>query len=389
MEWAGAFGDLGTLIPFATGYIALVGVGAAGLLMGFGLSLLAAGFIYRRPMPVQPMKAIGAAAIANPALYGPGVVWGAGLFTGVFWLLVGGTGLIRRLGRAVGRPVVLGIILGLGMQFALKGTRLMFDAGAAAAIAGRPAETLITGWQGIALALAALLLALLLLGSRRFPAMFALLLLGIAVGLVHAHGIPELWEKLSAMRVSISLPVFALGDLTIEDLWRGTVFLALAQLPLTLGNAIFAVTTEHNEVFPRTPIGERKVTLFQGVMNLLSPLIGGVPMCHGAGGLASHIRFGARTGGALIILGSALVLLGLLLSNYVTVILDVLPVQVLGVILLLAGVEIASIVRKAGRGRRDFFVLVFTAGLALWNMGWAFLAGLALYYLLRIRVLKV
>jgi hypothetical protein len=39
-------------------------------------------------------------------------------------------------------------------------------------------------------------------------------------------------------------------------------------------------------------------------MNLVGACLGGVPMCHGAGGMATHIRFGARTGGALVISGA-------------------------------------------------------------------------------------
>ena len=33
MEWAGAFGDLGTMIPFVFGYIAVVGMDPFGVLL--------------------------------------------------------------------------------------------------------------------------------------------------------------------------------------------------------------------------------------------------------------------------------------------------------------------------------------------------------------------
>ena len=388
MEWAGAFGDIGTLIPFIIGYIVLVGMDPLGLLLGFGISMLAVGFSYRRPMPVQPMKAIGAAAIANPAAYGPNLIWGAGLFTGAFWLIIGVTGTIDRITRIVTRPVVLGILLGLGMNFALQGTRMMFGNGAGLSIISQPESALISGWQGTLLAVVSLLTALLLLNNHRLPAMFALLTLGSVVGAVNAVSDPVLSAQLSSVSIDFRLPEFGLGDFSISDLLEGAVFLALAQIPLTLGNAIIAVTEEHNSVFPDTPVTEKKVTISQGIMNLLAPIIGGAPMCHGAGGFASHIRYGARTGGALVILGSIMVLLALFLSESVAIILGIFPMQVLGVILLFAGIELASSVRNCGREKADIFVMLFTAGLAMWNMGWAFLAGLALYYLIHWRIVR-
>ena len=62
-EWAGAFGDLGTLIPFVAAYIAILKMNPNGMLVAFGIALIAVGFIYRTPFPVQPMKAIGASAV--------------------------------------------------------------------------------------------------------------------------------------------------------------------------------------------------------------------------------------------------------------------------------------------------------------------------------------
>ena len=82
-EAAGAFGDLGTLIPFVVGYVTVTGLDAAGILVGFGLFNIAAGVVFKTPMAIQPMKAIGTAAISHPGAVAPGAVWAAGLFTGV------------------------------------------------------------------------------------------------------------------------------------------------------------------------------------------------------------------------------------------------------------------------------------------------------------------
>ncbi len=124
-------------------------------------------------------------------------------------------------------------------------------------------------------------------------------------------------------------------------------------------------------------------------MNFISVLVGGVPMCHGAGGMAGHIRFGARTGGALVILGLIVLLTGLFLSDSVAFLFQVFPRPILGVILFFAGVELALVVRDIKLKKQNLFVLLVTTGTAMWNMGVAYLAGLILYYGLQRRWFKV
>lgn len=101
-------------------------------------------------------------------------------------------------------------------------------------------------------------------------------------------------DELAAIHADFRLPRFALGGVSWHELVVGTLFLALPQVPLTLGNAIITITEENNNLFQNRPASERKVALSTGVMNLLAPLVGGVPMCHGAGGMAGHVRIGDR-----------------------------------------------------------------------------------------------
>ncbi|MGQ0677030.1 MAG: putative sulfate/molybdate transporter, partial [Rhodospirillales bacterium] len=111
MEWAGAFGDLGTLIPFTVAYIGVLKMDAMGVLFGFGAAMVACGFYYRTPFPVQPMKAIGAVAAtqaAQTAIITPAAVHAAGLATGLIWLVLGLTGWAERISRLVARPVTVG-----------------------------------------------------------------------------------------------------------------------------------------------------------------------------------------------------------------------------------------------------------------------------------------
>jgi len=147
-----------------------------------------------------------------------------------------------------------------------------------------------------------------------------------------------------------------------HELLAGIVVLGIPQAPLTLGNAVIGTTAENNQHFPDRPVTAKAISIDHGVMNLAGVFLGGVPMCHGAGGMAGHIRFGARTGGALVILG---------------------------VILFIAGVELALVIKDVRLKRDNLFVLLVTGGIAMWNMGVAYLAGLLLYYALNRRWIRV
>src|SRR5579864_4409967 len=228
-ELAGAFGDLGTLIPFVVAYINLVSLDPFGVLLSFGISMIVAGLYYKTPFPVQPMKAIGAVATtqaAQTATITAGSVYGATLVTGVIWLILGVTGAAKRVTDIVSRPVAIGIILGLGLSFMFDGAKLMA-----------------AGWW---LSGAALLLTLMLLTNRRIPAMFLLLAGGAVVAIARD---PTLLTALGEVRFALRLPSFALGAVDWHALVVGTLFLAIPQVPLTLGNAIIAITDENNRLF--------------------------------------------------------------------------------------------------------------------------------------------
>ncbi len=366
VELAGSFGDLGTLIPFVVGYIAVLDLDPLGILFTLGLSAFAVGLYYRTPMSVQPMKAIGGAAIASGGAVTGGMILGAGVFTGIFWLLAGTTRMIDVVTRLAARPVVRGIVLGLGLLFMSEGVRLM----------------LLTPWLGGI----GLVLTFVLLTHRRFPAMFALLLLGTAAVWVLD---PASAKQVLAMRPDFRLPELALTRLTWSDFVAGSLVLALPQLPLTLGNAIVAIRAENNELFPERPVTDRMMATSQGLMNLLVAPLGGIPLCHGAGGMAGHVRFGARTGGSLVMLGALLMALGLFFSDSVALLFQVFPKAVLGVILFFAGTELAITVRDIGSRKQDVYVMLVVAGVAMWNMGAAFLAGILLHQALEREWLKV
>jgi hypothetical protein len=155
--------------PLPSG-MTIAGLPPQGVLLGFSLVAIVTGLYFRTPMPVQPMKAIATTAIANPQIFTPASIWVSGLVTGALWLAMALTGAVSWLAALTARPVVRGLVLGLGLTFMVEGIRLM---------------------QGsVALAVVGLVLTFVMLGQRRLPAMLRLLLYGSAAALLGDSTLP-------------------------------------------------------------------------------------------------------------------------------------------------------------------------------------------------------
>ncbi len=362
-ETSGAFGDLGVLIPFVTAYLGVLGMAPAGVLVPIGLASIAAGLWYRTPFPVQPMKLIGASVIVYAGSgvgMTPQVAVAAGLCTALVWLALGLTGLAARLSALVPREAMLGVVMGLGFAFMLEGLRTM---------SATPMASTLT-----------LALAMILLSRPGMPTML-LLLFGGAITSVLAGRV----DAFDAARLvpALTLPSFAWPQLSWRALELGLLLLALPQLPLTFGNALFAIVDENNQRFPDRPTSERAVALSTGLMNLASSAMGGIPLCHGAGGMAAQWRFGARSGRAPVIFGATILVIGLLFADAVALLFALVPPAVLGSILFLAGLQLALGSRATGGEKAERFVVLATAGIAIWHAGLAVLFGMLAHHAAR------
>jgi hypothetical protein len=356
-EVAGAFGDLGTLIPFLVGYITISQMDPVGVLVGFGVFKIMAGLWFKTPVPIQPMKAIGTAAISHAGAITVGAIWASGLFTGVFWLVMGLTGAVTWIAKITSRPLVQGIILGLGLGFIVEGVKMMHVSPRLAVAAGA--------------------LIFVLLSYERIPAMLVLLGAGVVSAVVQD---PGLMQELAQVSFRLRLPELTLTRLGWDDLVTGVVVLGLPQVGLTLGNAVIGTVEENNALFPKHPLTVKAVAIDHGLMNLVGTSLGGVPMCHGAGGMAAHIRFGARTGGALVILGTLVLFIGLFCADSVATLFKLFPPALLGVTLMFGGLELAAGVQGGAASKEDRYVMPLTAGVSMWNMGVAYVTGLVLWY---------
>ncbi len=359
-ELAGAFGDIGTDLPLVVGLILVARLDAASALIMFGAMQVLSGLLYGMPMPVQPLKAMAALVIAQKL---PGhILFGGGLAIGVLMLLLAVTGLIEWLARVVPKVVVRGIQFGLGLQLATLALKDYVQA---------------DGVAGYALAAAGLVITIALMGNRRFPAALFVVALGVAYATVTNL-------DLAKITVGFRLPEFHVP--TRSDILTGLVVLAIPQIPLSLGNSILATRQVAEDFFPERKLTIRKISFTYSLMNLINPWFGGIPTCHGSGGLAGHYTFGARTGGSVIIYGSMYLALGLLFSGCFAQLIQVFPKPILGVMLAFEGLAMLLLVRDVASSGRDFLVASLV-GLMCVGLPYGYALGLvvgtALVYLWR------
>ncbi len=350
-EWSGAFGDLGTDLPLIVGMILAAHLDAASVLALFGVMQILTALRYRIPMPVQPLKAMAALVIAQ-RLPG-GVLYGAGLSIGIVMLLLTVTGLVDWVARIVPKAVVRGIQLGLGLQL---GSIALKD------YAGRD------GTPGWVLAAIGFALTLFLMGRRKIPAALVLIALGCAYAFVFRLA-PSEFVRAAGLR----LPVWHAPSAT--DVWTGFLVLALPQLPLSLANSVLATRQIAQDFFPQRGITVRQISLTYSAMNLLNPFGGGVPTCHGSGGMAGHYAFGARTGGSVILYGMFYLTLGLFFSRGFDRVIQVFPMPILGVLLLFEALTLAALVRDLHPSQAEFFVAVLV-GLVAAFVPYGYLVGM-------------
>ncbi|PIQ21456.1 MAG: transporter [Cytophagales bacterium CG18_big_fil_WC_8_21_14_2_50_42_9] len=361
-ELAGAFGDMGTDLPLIIGIIAASDLDAASVLIVYGLMQFFSGIWYGIPMPVQPLKAFAAIVIAQKVT--SPVIFGGGLAIGIVMLFLSLTGLINWLARVVPKPVVRGIQLGLGLQLATLALKEYVQTEA------------LTGYM---LAGICFLIVLLLYGNRKFPpALFI-----IAAGTIYA-----LLYKLKLVDFSNSfnlhLPAFRIPS--SSNIWTGFLLLALPQIPLSLGNSILATNQIVKDYYPEKNLGVRKISFTYSLMNLVSPFLGGIPVCHGSGGLAGHYAFGARTGGSVLTYGSLFLVLGLFFSEGFATVIQIFPMPVLGTLLFFEGLALAVLVRDVALVKADLVVSVLV-GLMCIGLPYGYLIGMLsgtlVYYLMQ------
>lgn len=373
-ELSGSLADLGVMLPLVLALITLNGVNASSTFVVVAFAYFLNAFAYRLPVPVQPLKALAAAALALGLT--PGVITASAWWMAAIFLLLGISGAVAWVGKLFPAPVVRGIQIGLGLLLL------------------RSAWTLVTvpaaGWEGsltignwsLTWLLAATLFAaaVLMMGLLFRPSWAGLLVIlgGLLLGLIRS-GFPD-------FQVAFSLPSFVIPSL--NDFGPAFVLLVIPQVPLSLANSVFATSDAARQYFGPAGhwVSPRRLLLTMGTANAAAAALGGVPVCHGSGGLTAHYRLGARTGGALLIVGTLFMALGFLGGAGLLSLLQLVPFPALGVLLAYVGIQHMFLAKDLS-GLRDWMVALLVAVLAWFtqNLAFGFAGGLFLYAVWSIR----
>jgi MFS superfamily sulfate permease-like transporter len=312
-ECSGACGDLGTFIPHVIGAMTVASLAPFGVLFGFAVFLIGTGLFYGLPIPVQPMKAVSAVILTDGLR--PGEVAAAGMILGVVLLALGATGAIGRFARLIPQSVSVGLQLGLGLLMGVLGLKLILE----------------TPWVGFG----SLALLFLLTRVPYCPAAPVTLAVAACAGWLGniAPG--------PAATFAWSMPELVVPSW--PEVWRSVEIAVLPQLSLTLTNAVIVTAALARELFPGagSVASERKLAISSGLANVLLSPFGAMPMCHGAGGLQAQYRFGARTGLAPVLFGSALLVLAIGFAGSAASLFAIIPIGAVGALLILAGTDLA------------------------------------------------
>jgi SulP family sulfate permease len=370
-ELSGSLADLGVMLPLVLAIITLNGMDATAAFIGIGLAYILTAVVYRLPIPVQPLKSVSALALAlglPPVMIVTGAIWNTAAFLGM-----GLAGVDRWIQKVFPKPVVRGIQVGLAYLLAKSAWKLVRTPNPAWEGGLNIANWMVLTWSALLIGGAFLALFLLLKLQREWAA------LGV---IIFGVGVSGTFQGLPPLDIHLTLPKLVPLIPDWGQLWQGLWLLALPQIPLSLGNSVYATADAAQQYFGERArhVTERKLMLTMGFNDLVAAVLGGMPVCHGCGGLTAHYRLGARTGGAPLMIGIIFLGLGLLGGQASMEILGIIPFPVLGTLLAYVGWQHLMLARDL-RGWRDIstalIVLVLT--ILTGNMGVGFISS-AIYY---------
>lgn len=348
---SGAFGDIGVLLPLAIALIARNGFNPTVLFLMAGLFYIGSAWYFDITMPVQPLKAMSAIAIASGLSYT--VINAGGILLGVILLLISMTGLSVWLGNLFPVSVVRGIQLGLGLILIKASLNLI-------------------GTDPLIASLAGFILILSIFVVKSVPALIPLLIIAIGMVLKNSGGL-------------VTGPVPFSAELPGQDSWW-TAFnlLVLPQIALTFGNAIVATESAGNILYGKRAekLNLKNIPMSMAIANIVSGITGGAPMCHGSGGLTAHHKFGASSNRSGYIIGGTLIALALLFGNSILSIVTAFPKGILGILLCYVGIQHSFFVKDILSDRMSVFIALTVAvtGFVVNNLTIGFLTGLVMHY---------
>ena len=355
-EFSGAFGDWGTLIPFIIGYVSIVGLNPAGIFLCLGITNIILGIKYNLPLPVQPQKTIVTVALASH--WSPSLVISTGFGTGIVWSILGFSKKLNNVVKKVPIITVKGIQLGLAFILGWSSLLLLLD--------------------NMILGLISITIIILLIKNKHVPS--AIILVGLGIFLIFITGT----LNFSSLTLDLPLIDFYIPDIT--SIIIGMMIAGIAQLLLTLTNVMIATIALIRDLYPESNIDSNSLSLNMGLMNLMIPFFGGMPLCHGSSGLVAQYAFGARTGGSMIMEGIMEIFLAIFFSHSILLLFTHFPSAILGAMLIYTAFLLGKISLKDFDKKKFPIILISAIFCFIFNILIGFILGLTLFFIFKKKI---
>jgi len=348
---SGAYGDIGVLLPISIALITKNGFNPVSLFLMAGLFYIVSAYYFKITMPVQPLKAMSAIAIVTGL--GCEIINTAGIILGIILLILSITNFSKWIGNIFPVPVIRGIQVGVGLMLIKTSINLINTDFNVAIIAG-----------------AVLIICILV---KRIPPLIPILILGIIISLNEINPLPIEQLKL--------IPVIP----DINHLWIALTMLVLPQIGLTIGNAIVATEATGQLLYKERAqkLTFTNISTSIGIANIISGFMGGVPMCHGSGGLTAHNKFGATSEKSGYIIGFTLVGFAISCNTSVLFVIFSFPEAILGILLCYVGIQHTLFIKDILKVKTSMFIALTVAvsGFITNNITMGFLLGIGIHYI--------
>jgi len=360
-EFSGSLGDIGVFLPLAIGLIRFNNLNPTSVFLGAGLLYIIAGFYFKIPMPVEPLKATSVIAIAIGA--SAMQISTTAVIMGVIFIIIAYSKLGDMISKIFPRPIVRGVQLSLGLLLVKKAIELFISQvfhtkGMTISLLGNNVSVV-----SLSLILGSIAVFIILVSrnNNRIPSAFILSLIGGIVAFL------ALISNSNHILLGYTNPQLINFNFSLDNLYTVFFILLLPQIPLTFANSIVATKDTAKIYFPGK---SQKVTIKAlctsvGAANILAGIIGGMPMCHGSNGITAHYRFGARTLRSNLFIGSMFVVIALVFGKIAAGFFSFFPISILSVMLIYIGIEHSRLIRDILKIPGEIFICLTIAAISL------------------------
>lgn len=279
-NWAGAFADTAVLLPLLAVLSIHNGMSFALLLVSSGFLYILSGYVYKVPMSIQPLKSIAIAGISLNAS-SLDIRVSAALLGGILLSLV-----FLNLGdieTKIPRVLIHGIQMSLGILLITQGCKQVPQLTTPMLLVGIPS----------------LIILLFADWFLNVPVLGWFSLAGVLVALFSVTSAPD-------------VAIVGQPQAPLDIHWGLVLSLVLPQFFLTINNSVLATKDVSQRYFgdQAKRVTTTRLLSFIGSGNILMSLLGGIPFCHGSGGITAHYLGGSRTSLSNYIIGIFLFLVG-------------------------------------------------------------------------------